>query len=325
MTIKAIFLKKALVKDYDPTADGSHTWDLTNNPLGALWITIRGDLVQADLDDDKLMDLIDLIKVQYGAFDVLNYTETPLCVIMNCMLKQNRYMLIGNGQAIDDIRAISFPLLFGAPYLNEDMCLPYDKENKKTLTITWDDADANFDDLIIDIHQVILPYAKPKGFIKQIQNNISAKGTGEQDIVLQTNWDLIKLILDCPTVPVDAAWTTTIDWAGLELDDFYFGYEAVAWETLHGEMMDELGGMAGIESHFHADPSSGVTGHPENLEAWIRYYGVMDFFHHKQLKWIAPLGKVSGAKLKVSYGVDEAVRLAQALYVPISGYEKRTY
>lgn len=234
-------------------------------------------------------------------------------------------MLIGNGQAIDDIRAVSFPILFGAPYLNEDMCLPKDIDNEKTLTLTMDIADANFDDLLIDIVQVILPYAKPKGFIKQFENAITAKGTGENNIMLQTNWDIIKLLMHSTTVPVDAAWTSTIEWAGLELDDFYYGYEAIPWETLHGEIMDELGGMAGIESHFHADPSTGDTGHPENLEEWIRYYGVMDFFHRKQLKWIAPASKVSGAKLKCSFGVDEAFHIAQAVYVPISDYEKRTY
>lgn len=325
MVFKTPFLKKALVRDYDPTADESNTWDLTNNPLGALWIGIKGDLAADEKCDDELMDLIDLIHVQYGAFDVVRYTEPPLCVMMNMQLKQNRYMITGNGMNTDDIRGVIFPILFGAPYLLEDMCLPKDHDNKKTLTLQMDIADANFDDLLVDIHQVILPDAKPKGFIKQHETSISARGTGEQDIKLQTNWDLLKLLFQCPTVPDDSAWTSTIEWAGLELDDFYYGYEGVNWEALHGELMDEMGGMAGIENHFHDDPSSGVTGFPEDLEHWVREFGVMDFFHEKNLKWKAPLSQVSNAKLKVYYGVDEAIKIAQALYVPISGYEKRTY
>lgn len=318
MVYKTKFLKKRLVEDYDPTADETKSWELTDNALAALWITIKGDLVQADLDDDTLMALVDNLTVDFGGFNVVKFINTVSGVMLNCQLKQNRYMLIGNGQAIDDIRAVSFPILFGAPYLNEKMCLPYDKSNRKILTMDLDIADANFDDLLISIDEVILPDAQPLGFIKQEEWSVSAQGTGDKDVWLQRNWDLLKLLIKSPTVPVDAAWTATVNRAGLEIDDFMFGYSNVPWETLHAELMDEMGGVAGIESHFHADPSAGVTGHPEDLEEWIRDFAVMDFFHNKDLKWRAPLSQASTAKLKINYGVDEAIYLIQANYVPVA-------
>ena len=130
-------------------------------------------------------------------------------------------------------------------------------------------------------------------------------------------------MLRSPTVPVDAAWTCTINRAGLEIDDFVFGYQNVPWEILHGEMMDEITGMMGIENHFHDDPSAGVTGFPEDLEHYIRYYAVLDFFFEKDIKWRAPLGDASTAKLKLNMGVDEAFYYIQANLVDIAKMERK--
>jgi len=279
---------------------------------------VKGDFVAADLCIDDLLGLIDGVDVWFGGFNVVHFAAGEKCMMLNSLLKQNRPMLIGNGSDIDDIMGCAFPILFGAPYLNDKMALPPSKSNRKTLSLTVDIADANFDDLLLDICEVILPGARPTGFIKQEEISQAALGTGDKDVWLQRNWDLLKLLFHCPTVPVDAAWTTTINRAGLEIDDFVFGYQGVPWEILHGEIMDELGGMAGIENHWHTADGGG---HPEDLEEWIRHYAVMDFFHEKDLKWRAPLSDASTAKLKLNMGVDEAFYYMTACYVPTSKVE----
>lgn len=318
MVYRTKFLKKRVEDSYDPAADGTYNWELSDGVLSAIWLTIKGDLVAADKCIDDLLGLITNIDVWFGGFNVVHYTDAVDCLVMNSMLKGSRPMLMGNGKAIDDILAVSFPILFGAEYINEQMALPASHSNRKTLSLTVDIADATFDDLLIDIAEVILPDGRPTGFIKQENITVAARGTGDQDVWLQRNWDLLKLLIRSPTVPVDAAWTTTVNRAGLEIDDFVFGYQNVPWEILHGEMMDEITGMSGIENHFHADPSSGDTGFPENLEAWIRYYAVLDYFFKYELKWKAPFSTASTVKLKLNYGVDEAIRLIQANYVPTS-------
>lgn len=324
MVYKTKFLKKRIEDSYDPSADGTYSWELTDDVLAALWITIKADLVAADQCVDNLLGLVDELNVWMGGFNVVHYLQSEKCVMMNSKLKGNRPMLIGNGQAIDDIIGVAFPILFGAPYINDKMALPKSLSNRKTLDMTVDIADAAADDLLIDICEVILPDAKPTGFIKQEQTSQAAQGTGDKDVWLQRNWDLLKLMIHAPTVPVDAAWTCTVNRAGLEIDDFVFGYQSVPWEILHGEIMDELGGMMGIENHFHADPSSGNTGFPEDLEHYIRYYAQMDFFHDYDLKWRAPLSQASTAKLKLNYGVDEAIQIIQANYVPVAKFEAKT-
>jgi len=224
-------------------------------------------------------------------------------------------MLLGNGSDIGDVIGCAFPILFGAPYLTESMALPASKSNRKTLSLTVDIADGSIDELLIDICEVILPGARPTGFIKQEQITQNAMGTGDKDVWLQRNWDLLKLLFHAPTVPHDDAWSCTINRAGLEIDDFVFGYQGVPWEILHGEIMDELGGMAGIENHWH---DTNGSKHPEDLEEWIRYYAVMDFFHNKDLKWKAPLSAASTAKLKLNLGQDEAFHYMTACHVPAS-------
>lgn len=322
MVYKTNFLKKSLVRDYDPSADETKTWELTDNALAALWIGIKADLAADEKCDDDLMALITDIDVVMGGFNCAHYSNTVSAVTMNMLLKGNRYMLIGNGMDTDDIREVYFPIVFGAPYLNDKMALPKSLSNRKYLTLGIDIATEDFDDLLIDITEVILPNANPVGFIKQEEHQVAAPGTGDHDHWLQTNWDLLKLLFKIPTAPDDAAYTSTIERAGLEIDDFMYGYADVPWECLHAEMMDEIPGMAGIENHFHDDPSAGVTGFPEDLEHWIRQFAVMDFFFEYDLKWKAPLAGASSAKIKYNCGVDEAFYFTQANYCPVSKVER---
>ena len=316
MVYKTKFLKKLVVADYDPTADETKSWELSDDALAAIWITIKGDLFAADQCLDDLADLVTSLDVWMGGLNVVHYINTISAVVMNSCLKQNRPMLIGNGQNIADVMGLCFPILFGAPYLNDKMALPKDDSNRKILTLGLDIADGAFDELLLDITEVILPGANPVGFIKQEEISQAALGTGDKDVWLQRNWDLLKLIFKVPTVPVDAAWTCGINRAGLEIDDFVFGYQGVPWTQLHGEMMDELGGMAGIENHTHEPSASSPTHMGEDLEHWIRNFGVMDFFHDKDLKWKAPLSAASTAKLKLNVGVSEAFYYSTACYVP---------
>ncbi|GAJ13070.1 unnamed protein product, partial [marine sediment metagenome] len=238
MVYKTKFLKKLVVADYDPTADETKTWELTDDVLAAIWITVKGDLVAADMCIDDLLGLITSIDCWLGGLNVVHYENAISCMVMNSMLKQNRPMLLGNGMAIDDVMGCAFPILFGAPYLNDKMALPADKANRKTLTLGLDIANDDFDELLLDICEVILPGASPVGFIKQEEISQNAMGTGDKDVWLQRNWDLLKLLFKATTVPADAAWTTGINRAGLEIDDFVFGYQGVPWTHLHGEMMD---------------------------------------------------------------------------------------
>jgi len=322
MVYKTKFLKKLVVEDYDPSADETKTWELSDDALAAIWITIKGDLVAADQCINTLALSITSLDVWMGGFNVVHYINTLSAIMMNQLLKQSRCMLIGNGQAIDDIREVSFPIVFGAPYLNKDMALPKSLDNRKYLTLGLDIANAYYDDLLVDIIEVILPDANPIGFIKQEEVSQSALGTGDKDVWLQRNWDLLKLLFKCITVPNGATLTSGINRAGLEIDDFVFGYQSVPWETLHSELMDEISGMAGIETHIHADPSAGDTHMPQNLETWIRLFAVMDFFHHKDLYWRAPLSKASTAKLKLNMGVDEAFYYTMANYCLKAQVEK---
>lgn len=323
MVYKTPFLKQNVTRDFDPTADGDYNEELTNHPLLAVWLTVKGDLVQADVCINNILASITDIELSHGGFTVVKYADAIKCAVMNMKLKGGWGYLVASSQTIDDVVGYTFPILLGAPYLNPKMCLPSNKDNPNRLTFHYDDASAYVDDLIIDVHEVLMPDAQPLGAIKQEQIDYAASGTGDVDKKLQTNWDLLKLLLYSTTVPDDTAYTATIERAGLELDDFWFGYKYCQWEVLHGELMDELTGQTGIENHIHADPSSGNTGMPVNLESWISHYGQMDFFYEYNLDWKAPLSESKTAKLKLNLGVDEAFSIATASYVPVRKLEQK--
>jgi len=316
MVHKCPFLKQRVVQDYDQAADGAHTWELSDHPLAALWITIKGDVVEADWCIDDLALSITDLELTHGSFTVVKYNSIKKAVLMNSLLKGSYPYLVASSQTIDDVVGFTFPILLGAPYLLPSMVLPSSKSNRNRLRLTLDIATAKLDDLLIDIHEVILPDANPVGCIKQEEIDYNASGTGDKDKNLQTNWDILKILLHSTTVPTGAAFTSTIETCGIELDDFAYGYKSVVWETLHAQIMDEMPAPANVENHIHADPSSGDTGMPVDLEHWISHFGVLDFFYDYDLKWKLPSAGASTCKLKMNLGVDEAFNIVLAEYVP---------
>lgn len=319
MVYKTKFLKQIVENDYDPAADERRTWELSNEALSAIWITVKGDLVKADVDIPAILASLTSIDVWLGGFNVTHYEHAIDALVMNCKLKGAAPYLVNSSQTIDDVVGVTFPILFGAPYLNESMALPRSESNRKKLTLGLDIATANLDDLLIDIAEVILPTSSPVGCIKQEEVSVEAKGTGDKDVWMQTNWDLLKLLLRSPTFPTGAVYTSTIERAGMEIDDFAYGYKAVPWEILHGELMDELEGQAfGVENHSHLVAGPLACGFPIALEDWIAAYGQFDFFYKDDLKWKAPLKDASTCKLKLNMGVSEAWRFVEANYVPNS-------
>lgn len=316
MVHKCPFLKQRVVHDYDPAADESHTWELSDHPLAAIWITIKGDVVQADWCIDDLALSITGIELTHGSYTAIKYNTTKKAVLMNCLFKGSYPYLVASSQTVDDVVGFTFPILLGAPYMTPSMALPSSLTNRNRLTLDLDIATTKLDDLLIDIHEVILPDANPVGHIKQEEVSYNAFGTGEKDKNLQTNWDILKILLHSTTVPDSTAFTSGIEYCGVELNDFAWGYKAVNWEALHAQIMDEMPNAANIENHIHLDSVAGACGMPYDLEHWISHFGVLDFFYEYDLKWKLPAAGASTCKLKFDMGVDEGLNMALAYYVP---------
>lgn len=316
MVYTSPFFKRLVVNDYDPAADEVHEWELTDNPLGAVWITVKGDLYAIDQCIDDMLASLTSIDVWMGAMNMCHYAHSIDCLMMNSKLKGAWPYMVASSQTVADVTGVTFPILFGAPYLNRAMCLPKSLDNRKRLVLGLDIANTHLTDLLIDICEVILPGATPQGAIKQEEVSVVGKGTGDKDEWLQRNWDVLKIMLKSVTVPTGTTYTSTIERAGLEIDDVYYGYEGVPWEILHGELMDELEGPGNIEDHQHlAAGATAATGMAYAIDHWSKYYGQMDFFYEHDLKWRAPTKNASTAKLKYNAGVDEAWRFVTACYV----------
>ena len=319
MVYKGKFLKQVIENDYTPAADETKTWELSDQALAAVWITVKGALYAIDQCIDDMLSNLLSINVWLGSMNVLSYSTALKALIMNCKLKQHFPYLLTSTQTASDVTGISFPLMFGAPYLNDKMCLPKSLDNRKKLTLGLDMANTHLTALKIDISEVIMIDASPLGFIKQEQIDVESKGTGDKDLWLQTNWDILKMLIYSPTVPITTAYTSTIERAGVEIDDLPFGYKSVPWEHLHAELMDELEGMTQIENHQHlAAGATAATGMPYGIDHWMKNYGELDYFFEKDLKWKLPCAGASTAKLKYNAGVAEAWSLVTAAYVPTS-------
>ncbi|MCJ7621736.1 MAG: hypothetical protein MUP64_16150 [Anaerolineae bacterium] len=313
------YLKSLVIQDFTPLADGVYSWELTDQPLAAVWITIKGTLYAIDQCIDDMLASITSLDVWMGSFNVQHFTHLEKCLMANCKLKQAWPYMVNSSQNVDDYVGVTFPIMFGAPYLNSSMCLPASLNNRKRLDLGLDIANTHMDLIQLDISQMIMPGASPAGAVKMEEITVANALVGEQDVWLQHNWDLLKLLLYSPTVPVTTALTATIHRATLEINDFPWGYNAVPWEHLHAELMDELEGPGNMEDHTHLSTgATAQTGMAEDIDHWSKHFGEMDFFFEKDLKWRAPTAGASSVKLKVVTGVAENYSIVPIEYVPAS-------
>jgi hypothetical protein len=321
MVYMSPYLKSLVVQDYDPAADGVYSWELTDQPLAAIWLTVKADIAVIDQCLDDLLDMITSLDVWMGSFNVMHYTHLEKALLMNCKLKQHWPYMVNDSQNVGDVYGVTFPLMFGAPYLNDKMCLPASLSNRKRIDIGVDILTTPFADLLLDISQVIMPGANPAGAIKQEEYTVTNTLTGDVDVWLQHNWDILKMLLWSYTVPTSTAYTATIHRASLEINDFPWGYVGVPWEHLHAELMDELEGPGSLENHTHlAAGATSQTGAMEDFDHWTKYFGEMDFFFEKDLKWKAPCAGASSVKLKVVTGDGHDFGFVPAYYVPANKF-----
>jgi len=318
MVYMSPYLKSLVVQDFDPGKDGVYSWELTDQPLAAVWLTVKGPLAAVNKCISDYMMSITSLDVWMGSFNATHYAKGIKALFANCKLKQAWPYMVQSSQTAADIVGVTFPIMFGAPYLNASMCLPSSLSNRKRLDLGIDYVAGGIADCTLDISQMIMPGAAPVGCIKQEEIQVSNDTVGDKDVWLQHNWDLLKLILYSPTVADGGTFTPTIKRAGLEINDFPWGYNYVPWDHLHAETMDELEGPGNIEDHYHltGKAQSSDTGYVINLDSWSKYFGEMDFFFEQDLKWRAPTAGASSVKLKCVTGVDEDFSIIPLEYVP---------
>ena len=314
-------MKTLVVQDLTPAADGIVSYELTDQPLAAVWLTVKGTLYAIDQCIDDILASITSLDVWMGSFNVTHYTSGIKALMMNCKLKEAWPYMVNSSQIVDEYVGVTFPIMFGAPYLNPNMCLPLSLSNRKRIDIGVDIATASMDLLQLDISQVIMPGATPAGAIKQEEITVPGTLVGERDIWLQHNWDTLKLLLWGTTVPTTTALTCTIHRATFEIDDYPWGYNAVPWEHLHAELMDELEGPGNVEDHKHLSVgATSATGMAYDIDHWSKKFGEMDFFFEQDLKWRAPTAGASSVKLKVVTGDTQPFYLINSYYVPASKF-----
>lgn len=317
MVYMSPYLKSLVVQDFAPAADGVYSWELTDQPLAAVWLTVKGTLYAIDQCIDDMLESVTSLDIWMGSFNVTHYTHGIKALLANCKLKGAWPYMVASSQTASAVTGVTFPIMFGAPYLNSNMCLPGSLNNRKRLDLGLDIANTHLATLQLDITQMIMPGASPVGCIKQEEIPVANAAVGEKDIWLQHNWDLLKLILYSPTVPVTTAYTCTIHRGTFEINDFPWGYVGVPWEHLHAETMDELEGPGNLEDHKHLSVgATSATGMAYDIDHWSKCFGEMDFFFNYDLKWRAPTAGASSVKLKVVTGVAEDFSIIPIEYVP---------
>ena len=115
MVYKGKFLKQVIENDFDPTVSTTYTWELSDQALAALWLTVKGGLYAIDMCIDDFLAPLSSIDVWLGSFNVCHYATPLKALIMNSKLKQHFPYLLTSTQTATYVTGITFPILFGAP------------------------------------------------------------------------------------------------------------------------------------------------------------------------------------------------------------------
>jgi len=312
------FLKTVLVQDVTPAADGLYTYDLPVNPLSHILMTVKALNNTGTLTNYspvlELLSAITKLEVLYKGSAIVSASLVDLARLV-CILLRKNLMQLEQVNTDDAIRAITVPILFGRkPFLRNE-CFPASRKGELQLQLTADIAMTGTDGIIFQIETVELLEATPKQFLKYTGKTATPAATGEMDVDLPIGNDLLGILLYSTTVPTGTAWTTTIDYLKLMLDNVEYMYAKSNWETLHNELcfrVDECVQNAGhkhLENTATAYTQNADTDEQEVHQPFFDNYAYLDFDPLENDEYLLPTEGRASVKLRVNAGDTNAMRI----------------
>lgn len=277
------FLRTVMVQNRVEAADRTFQEDLPVNPLSLVLVTLRGDLVAADINT-PLADMygtVPEIGIMFRGQDIIRGSLADIA-----MVNAVAFGLIPWGyrqqDAIDEIWSLTVPICLGRRAYDSDECFPAVRRGELRLEATIDVTlnNANLEEL--QIETVELLDATPKSFVKYTPGTRTFTTTGQERVRLPIGNPLMGVLLFGTTVPNLAVRTATWEQLRTKIDNVEYGYARTNWDSLHGEMGRRLKGFPDfISQHIHRF-NGAAAGFAATLangrdSGIIENYGYLDF------------------------------------------------
>lgn len=302
--------------------------DLPVNPLTCLIITIRAlNNVPSLATHSALAGLFakfSNMNVRYRGASIVDGDALDLAVMYAILSKWLPHQ--GQVNRVDnDVRSITFPILFGRRPYDVKECFPATRRGDLIFQWTALADAAPFDNFQLQVETVELLDAVPERFLKvtNTQRVITLGDTNDIDLPIGNK--LLGLLLKGVTFPTAALRTASFARNRIELDNVEVMYSRTTWDAIQGEMGRVLiPGWAHL-SHIHGydGASAGIAESAEGTQdvALAQQYAYMDLDPTGDLQFALDTTKAADVTLGVDSDVTDATpsRVIIPEYVQIPG------
>lgn len=287
-------IRSVLVPDESISAGAVSTYDLPVNALSHIIFTLKCLNVTDEATLAEILARIDKISITRLGQTQLDLSFADLWALNVVMFRG--FPLLANRVATDNaVRHISLIIPFGRRLFDPTECHPKTTKGEFKMQITLDSTETACDGVIYQVETVELPGAAPKRYLKATTISDTPAATGEMDIELPRGNQLVNLLLWATTIPTTTAWTATIDWIKLLVDNVEAEYAKSFWESLHNDLQRRVNVGDYIAAAAGADA--------------LANYSLMEFDPKGDDSFLVETKGLSSLKVRINAGDTNALRV----------------
>ena len=222
----------------DATAE-TFTNDLPVNPLSVILVTLRAlnNIAATSYADyaasvTALMSKISNIRAAYRGATIFDADPLDLAMVYGMFSKW--WPIAGQTNQINnDVRSVTFPLLFGRKAFDPTECFPASRRGDLVLTTTTAADPTGLDGFTMIIETIELLDAVPTRFIKVTSSAFSLAAGDVNDISLPIGNKLLGVLCRSGLFPTAASNDAGFNEVALEVDNVEVMQSRATWRGLH--------------------------------------------------------------------------------------------
>ncbi len=231
------FIHNVIVEEQDPAADAILEHDLPVNPLSGLLLEIKPLNETATITNFQnavgLIDAFNSIRVMFRGQTIMDIRGRDLYAALihrwRVDIAQSNHVSTNN-----DRRSLILPILFGRHWGDRNEGIPETRSGELVLRLDVDVASAGYDDLRYQIEALELPGARFSHFTRMTTIAQTFAATGQNDVVLPTEWDKRGILVFNTTEFAGAAPTPGLGRLSVLVNGVERGYSSTDFERLRG-------------------------------------------------------------------------------------------
>jgi hypothetical protein len=296
--------------------------DLPVNPLSVILLTIRAEVSAANTLPTlaNLLGVFSRIEVVYKGQNIISGSPADLWALAYYLLGRSPHVGRMSDAAANARVWLTLPILLGRRPFDLTECFPSVRRGELQLQCTPASSFTAITNVTIQIETIELLEAQPAGFLKVTTASKTPAATGDHDVDLPIGNDILGVILFGTTVPVDAAFTASIQTVKTLVDNVEWGYPLAQWETLRGHealWCDQpwQDTAASVRLGGGAPAANDLSEALQWPTALLRQYAALNFELQKGAGFPLVTEGRARINLRINAGAADAIRVLPVEYI----------